>query len=161
MTAAEIVKALGGYEPPAGTFSVGCVDHRGRGCTAVYPLEEATPIFDGLKGINADYVLRTRATWKLLRKYLRRRREQDAKALALAALSTALASPYCDFASKFSAAVRKHNRAAVSLVFGKKRGLVVVVAERGFDDAGVLKEALRAGLGPMVIINADEEGAMQ
>ncbi len=161
MTAAELVKPLGGYEPPDGTFSIGCVNHRGQGCTAVYPLEEAAPMFDQLKGIDANYLTRAQATAKCLRKFLKRRREQDAKALALAALSTALASPFCDFASEFSAAVRKHNRAAVSLVFGKKRGLVVVVAERGFDDAGVLKKTMRLGLGPLSIVNIDEEGAMQ
>ncbi len=112
ITAAEIVKALGGYEPPEGTFSVGCVNHRGQGCSAVFPLGEAAELFEELKGMEADYALRIRATWKLLRKYIRRQRSHDAKALALAALSTALASPYCDLPSDFSATVRSHNRAA-------------------------------------------------
>jgi len=161
MTASTIEMALGGYEPPDGAFSVGCVNHRGQGCTAVYPLEEAALMFDQLKGIDANYLTRAQATAKCLRKYFKRRREQDAKALALAALSTAIASPHRDFASEFSAAVREYNRAAVSVVFGKKRGLLVVVAERGFDDPSMLKHATRAGFGPMTIRKLGEEGAMQ
>jgi len=154
-------RPLGGYEPPDGTFSVGVVDHRGRGCIAVYPLEEATPLFEQVNGLPANYHTRAQATAKALRKYLKRHREQDAKALALAALSTAIASPYCDFATKFSTTVRKLNRAAVSLVFGEKRGLVLVVAERGYDDAGLLKEATRLGLGPLSIFPAGNEEGLQ
>ena len=96
-----------------------------------------------------------------MRKYLKRRREHDAAALALAALGTAIASPYCDFASEFSAAVRRHNRAAVSLVFGKRRGLVLVVAEQGYDDEGLLKEAMRLGLGPLSVFPAGNEEGLQ
>ena len=160
MTASEIVKPLGGYEPSDDTFSVGVVDHRSCGGSAVFPLDQAAVLFADLRN-TANYETLVAATYKLLRTYKKKRRDKDLRRLAMAGLATAIASPYCDFADQFSAAVRKHHRAAVSLVFGKKRGLVVAVAERGFDDAGVLREALRAGLGPLVIINADEEGAMQ
>ena len=34
MTAPTIEMAMGGYEPPDGTFSVGVVDHRSCGCRA-------------------------------------------------------------------------------------------------------------------------------
>ena len=154
-------RPLRGYQPPVGTFSVSCINHRGRGCTIAWPLEEAAPLFAQLKGLRADYPSRLRATAKLLRKYLRRQRERDAQALAVGALSTALAYPHFDFASEFSAAVREYGRAAVSVVFGKKRGLMITVGESAVDDASVLKEATRRGLGPVAISKLGEEEAMQ
>ena len=160
MTAAELVKALGGYEPPDNTFGVGVVDHRGCGGSAVFPLDQAALLFADLRN-TADYETLVAATYKLLRIFKKKRQDKNLKRLAMAGLATAIASPYCEFTKEFSAAIRKHNRAVVSVVFGKKRGVLIVVAERGFDDAAVLKEALRAGLGPMAIVNAGEDGVTQ
>ena len=160
MTASTIEIALGGYEPPDGTFSVGVVDHRGCGGSAVFPLDQAAVVFADLGNIS-DYETLAQATYKLLRTYKKKRREKDLKTLAMAGLATAIASPYCSFSAEFSAAVREHNRAAISLVFGKKRGLLVVVAERGFDDSAILKSGARAGLGPVAIFGAGKDGAIQ
>ena len=154
-------RPLRGYQPPVSTFSVSCINHRGTGCTIAWPLEEAAPVFAALKSLRADYPSRARATAKLLRKYLRRRRERDGQILVLAALSCALAYPHDDFASLFSAVVREYGRAAVSVIFGKKRGLMITVGESAVDDASVLKEATRRGLGPVAISNLGEEEAMQ
>ena len=154
-------RPLAGFAPPRDCFSVSVVNHKGQGCTIAWPLEEATRLFEEVEAVDADYELRSQITMKLLRKYLRRRRKRDAERVALAALSTALASPYCDLAEHFSAAVREHNRAAISVVFGKKRGLVITIAERGFDDAGVLKAWTRAGLGRAVIVKVGKEEVMQ
>ena len=49
----------------------------------------------------------------------------------------------------------------MSVVFGKKRGVLIVVAERGFDDPAILKHATRAGLGPMTIRKLGEMEELQ
>ena len=53
MTASTIEMALGGYEPPNGTFSLGVVDHRGCGGSAVFPLDQAAVVFTDLDNTKA------------------------------------------------------------------------------------------------------------
>ena len=53
MTASTIEMALGGYEPPNGTFSIGVVDHRGCGGSAVFPLDQAAVVFTDLDNTKA------------------------------------------------------------------------------------------------------------
>jgi hypothetical protein len=146
---------MDGFEPPAGSFSVSVVNHRGQGATLAWPIEVAAAMFAELADMPGGYSVLAGSTWTLLRKYLRRRRTRDAERLVFAALSAAIASPYCDFTGHFSAAVREHNRAAISFAFGKKRGLVITVAERVADPGGLLKAWTRAGLGPGVVIGGD------
>ena len=53
MTASTIEMALGGYEPPNGTFSIGVDDHRGCGGSAVFPLDQAAVVFTDLDNTKA------------------------------------------------------------------------------------------------------------
>ncbi len=105
--------------------------------------------------------MKTMAVGHLMKKYLKRDRHKDGEALAIAALSTALASPHVDFAKEFSAAVRKYYKAAVSVILRKKRGVMIAVSQQGVDDWTMLKRAIRQGHGPVTVIRCDDDEVMQ